>query len=47
VVLGLMASGLQSVPLTSLEIIELFWGLHHPAEAEQGYYPEIPSELVE
>ncbi|MBU2635083.1 hypothetical protein KJ841_01250 [Patescibacteria group bacterium] len=47
VVLGLMASGLQAVPLTTLELSELFWSLHHPLEAEQGYYPEIPSELVE
>lgn len=47
VVLGLRGSGLQSTPLTTLELAELFWALHHPAEAEQGYYPEIPSELVE
>lgn len=47
VALGLRASGLQAVPLTTLEISELFWSLHHPLEAERGYYPEIPSELVE
>lgn len=47
VALGLRACGLQSVPLSSLELAELFWGLHHPVEAERGYYPEIPSELVE
>lgn len=47
VVLGLRASGLEAVPLTNLEITELFWGLHHPVQAEQGYYPEIPSELIE
>jgi len=47
VILGLKASGLQAVPLTTLELSELFWSLHHPLEAEQGYYPEIPSELVE
>jgi len=47
VILGLRASGLQAVPLTTLELSELFWSLHHPLEAEQGYYPEIPSELVE
>jgi len=45
--LGLRACGLQSVPLTTLELAELFWALHHPEEAEKGYYPEIPSELVE
>ena len=47
VVLGLGASGLQAVPLTTLELSELFWSLYHPLEAEQGYYPEIPSELVD
>jgi len=47
VVLGLRASGLEAVPLTTLELSELFWSLYHPLEAEQGYYPEIPSELVE
>jgi len=45
-VLGLRACGLQSVPLTTLELAELFWALHHPEEAEKGYYPEIPPELV-
>ena len=47
VVLGLRSAGLDSVPLTNLEIAELFWSLHHPEEAERGYYPEIPSELIE
>lgn len=47
VVLGLRASGLEAVPLTTLELSELLWSLHHPLEAEQGYYPEIPSELVD
>lgn len=47
VVLGLRSSGLEAVPLTNLEIAELFWSLHHPVEAERGYYPEIPSELIE
>ena len=45
--LGLRACGLQAIPLTSMELTELFWSLHHPVEAERGYYPEIPSELVE
>ncbi len=44
--LGLRNCGLQSVPLNSLEIIELFWGLHHPLEAEKGYYPELPTEMI-
>jgi len=47
VILGLRGCGLDSVPLTNLEIAELFWSLHHPEEAERGYYPEIPSELIE
>ena len=47
IVLGLRASGLQAVPLTTLELSELFWSLYHPLEAERGYYPEIPLELVE
>ena len=47
VILGLRATGLQAVPLGTLEIAELFWSLHHPTEAERGYYPEIPLELVQ
>lgn len=45
VALGLRRCGLQAVPLTTPELIELYWGLHHPKEAEIGYYPEIPPEL--
>lgn len=45
VALGLRRCGLQAVPLTTPELIELFWGLHHPKQAEKGYYPEIPPEL--
>lgn len=44
--LGLRRCGLQCVPLNTSELIELFWGLYHPEEAEVGYYPEIPSELI-
>lgn len=44
--LGLRRCGLQAIPLTTPELIELFWGLHHPKEAEFGYYPEIPPELI-
>ena len=47
VILGLKSCGLQAVPLTNLEISELFWALHHPEEAERGYYPQIPGELIE
>src|SRR4030042_2782256 len=44
--MGLRRCGLQAVPLTTLELIEFFWGLYHPQEAEVGYYPEIPPELT-
>lgn len=47
VVLGLRGCGLQSVPLNDLELAELFWSLHHPLEAERGYYPEMPIESAE
>jgi len=47
VILGLRACGLEAVPLNNFELAELFWGLHHPVEAERGYYPEIPAELIE
>ncbi len=43
--LGLRSCGLEAVPLTTPELIELLWGLHHPLEAERGYYPDIPEEL--
>lgn len=46
VALGLRRCGLQCVPLNTAESIELFWVLYHPQEAEVGYYPEIPSELI-
>ena len=43
---GLKRCGnLQAIPLTTSEIIELLWGLHHPKQAEMGYYPEILPEL--
>lgn len=46
IALGLRRCGLQSAPLNSTEIIELLWSLHHPEEAEFGYYPEVPPEFV-
>jgi len=46
VALGLRRCGLQCVPLNTPELIELFWSLYHPEEAEVGYYPDIPSELI-
>ena len=43
---GLRRCGeLQVIPLTTAEIIEFFWTLHHPKQAEMGYYPEILPEL--
>jgi len=46
VAIGLKRCGLNVIPLTSPEIIELLWGWHHPKEAEVGYYPEIIPELI-
>jgi hypothetical protein len=45
--LGLRRMGLQTVALATPELIEFFWALHHPKEAEIGYYPEIPPELTQ
>ena len=47
VMLGLRSCSLESVPLNTLEISELLWSLYHPLEAERGYYPEMPPELIE
>lgn len=44
--LGLRRCGLKAVPLSTPELIELFWALHHPKEAEFGYYPELLPELT-
>ena len=46
VTLGLRRCGLQCVPLNTSELVELFWALHHPEEAEVGYYPELPPEII-
>jgi len=45
--LGLRSCGLDTVFLNTFELIELFWGLYHPLEAERGYYPDIPPEMFE
>ncbi len=45
IVMGLRRCGLRAIPLTTLELIEFFWTLHHPEEAEVGYHPEFPPEL--
>ncbi len=47
VALGLRSCGLQCAPLSTTELIELFWSLYHPEQAENGYYPEIPPELIQ
>ena len=47
VALGLRRCGLQCIPLNTSELIELFWSLYHPEEAEVGYYPEIPPEIIQ
>ncbi len=47
VALGLRRCGLTAIPLSTPELIELFWSIHHPKEAEVGYYPEIPPELAQ
>ena len=44
--LGLKRAGLTVMPLSTEELIELFWSWHHPQEAEVGYYPQIPPELL-
>jgi len=44
--MGLRRCGLEAIPLTTPEIIELFWAIHHPDQAEVGYYPEILPELL-
>jgi len=46
VALGLRRCGLEALPLNTAEIIELLWEYHHPKEAEFGYYPELPPEIL-
>ena len=45
--IGLRRCGLNSSPLTTPELIELFWAWYHPHSAEVGYYPSIMPELTE
>ena len=47
VALGLRRCDLQAIPLTTPELIELFWSLYHPQEAEVGFYPELPTEIIQ
>jgi hypothetical protein len=46
IALGLKRCGLQAAALSTEEIIDLLWSLYHTREAEQGYYPELPPELI-
>lgn len=46
VAVGLRRCGLTAVPLTTPELIEMYWSLYHPKESEYGYYPEILPELI-
>jgi hypothetical protein len=46
VILGLRNLSLNAIPLENYELAELFWSTHHPIEAENGYYPVIPDELL-
>ena len=46
IAIGLRRCGLTAVPLTTPELIELFWSLHHPKESEFGYFPEILPEII-
>lgn len=43
---GLRRCGLFCAPLNTTELIELFWSIFHPEQAEVGYYPEIPPEII-
>jgi hypothetical protein len=47
IILGLRSCSLEAIPLNTLEISELLWSVYHPSEAERGYYPEMPSELLD
>jgi coenzyme F420-reducing hydrogenase alpha subunit len=44
--LGLRRCGLKSVAMGSEEVLELLWSLHYPKQAEMGYYPELPPEII-
>lgn len=46
VIQGLRRCGLDCYRLGSAELIQLFWSLYHPSQAESGYYPEILPELI-
>ncbi|HDM31823.1 MAG TPA: hypothetical protein ENG32_00420 [bacterium] len=43
---GLRRCGLFCAPLGTQELIDLFWTHFHPEEAEVGYHPAVPPELI-
>jgi len=45
--MGLKRCGLDAMPLTTQELIDLLWGIHHPSQAQVGYSPEIAPELLQ
>jgi len=47
VAMGLRRCGIKSAPLKTVEIVELLWASYHIQEAEFGYYPEFPPELIQ
>lgn len=46
IMLGLKNCGLSSRPLDSEELAEFFWSHYHPLEAEKGFYPDFPVDLI-
>ena len=46
VISGIKRCGIQAVPLNSRELMELYWSIHNPREAEIGFCPEVPPELI-
>lgn len=43
---GLRRCGLFCVPLGTQDLIDLFWSHFHPQEAEVGFHPSIPPEVI-
>ena len=41
---GLARCGVRAVPLNTEELIELYYGLYNPGEAEKGGAPELLSQ---
>ncbi len=46
VAMGLKRCGLDVVPLITEELVELFWTIHHPSQAEVGYSPQVEPEML-